>query len=204
MKFLPIIILGLILGVVVSIFALPFWVAIVVIAAVGLFSIGKLYYTAFFTTNMDRVRRYLQKNSKDPMCQFLLVLENGTKEDEIEAMDKVIAHYRQPMMKHTYEMNKAIRLDDLETAAHFADKLGTHPFGQYGKAMIAAYTGNAEEARSYTLKHAWMNTAIEATVAYVQKDMTTFKQLAEQAITQTKGMQRFTFIYSFKKMEREA
>lgn len=203
MKFIPIIVFGLILGVLSAMFDWPMWVPFVFILVVGFIPVGNMLYVAYGTTNLDHVRNYLQKNKKDPMCAYLLTVENGTKADEIEAIDKILARYRQPVMQHTYEMNKAIRLDDFETAAHFADKLGSHYFAAYGKASIAALTGQFDEARSYTQKHEWMTAAIEVMIAYTANDKASFKTYGDEAIAKTKGMQRYTLVYSFRKMEQE-
>lgn len=203
MKFIPIILLGLILGVVVAVLDWPMWVAYMIILVVGLIPVVRMLNATYFTTNVNTVRHYLQKNKKDPMCEYALTMEFGTKEDEVAAIDKVLARYRQPVMQHTYEMNKAMRLDDYERASEFAEKLGKHPFGVYGKASIAAMLGNAEEARSYTLKDAWMNDAVEAMIAFTARDLKAFHQHGEEAIAKTKGLQRYILIYSLRNMEQE-
>ncbi|MER1984977.1 MAG: hypothetical protein ABS948_03700 [Solibacillus sp.] len=204
MKFIPIIVLGLILGVLAAMFDWPIWVAFLIILAVGLVPVVKMLHAAYFTTNLDTMRRYLQKNKKDPMCEYALTMEFGTKEDEVVAIDKILARYRQPVMQHTYEMNKAMRLDDYTRAGEFAEKLGTHAFGTYGKASIAAMQGQASEARSYTLKEDWMKSAVEAMIAYAARDMHTFRKHGDAAIEKTKGLQRYILVYSLKNMEQEA
>lgn len=204
MKFIPIIVLGLILGVLSAMFDWPVWVAFAIILVVGLIPVVNMLNVVYFTTNVDAVRRYLEKNRKDPMCAYALTVERGTKDEEIAAIDAVLSRYRQPVMQHTYEMNKAIRLDDFEKASEFANKLGTHPFGAYGKASIAAMQGQADEARSFSLKDDWMRSAIEAMIAYAARDMQTFRQHGDAAIASAKGMQRYILVYSLKKMEQEA
>lgn len=204
MKFIPIIILGLILGVLAAMFDWPMWVAYVIILIVGSIPVVNMLNVTYFTQNLDTVRRYLQKNKKDPMCEYALAVELGTKEDELAAIEKILARYRQPVMQHTYEMNKAIRVDDFERATEFANKLGTHHFGAYGHASIAAMQGHADEARSYTLKNDWMTSAIEAMIAYAARDMHTFREHGDAAIAKAKGLQRYILVYSLKKMEQEA
>ena len=198
------IVLGLVVGIVCGIFNLSYWIAIAIILFFGLVSIANLYYTAYASTNMARVRTYLAKHQKDPLCAYLLTLETGDKGQEIQAMDRIIAHYRQPFMKNTYEMNKAVRLDDLERAKYYAEQLGNHPFSAYGKALIAAIEGKATEARSYTLKHDWGRYAVEATIALQAGDEAEFKRYAELAVSASKGMQRFSMIHSLKNMENES
>lgn len=137
-----VIILGVIVGVFSAMLDWPFSVSISIILLFALCSIGYMYYIAFASTNLLKIKNYIENHKKDPMLNYLLVLENGTKEDEIEAMDRIIEHYKQPVMKLTYEMNRAIRLNDFERAEQFADKLMDTPNGPYGKASIAALTGN--------------------------------------------------------------
>lgn len=204
MKFIPIIVLGLILGVLAAMFDWPIWVAFLIILAVGLIPVVKMLQAMYFTTDLDTVRRYLQKNKKDPVCEYALTMEFGTKEDEVAAIDKILARYRQATMQHTYEMNKAVRLEDFERASAFAEKLGTHAFGIYGKASIAAMQGQAIEARSYTLKDDWMTSVVESMIAYAARDMHMFRKHGDAAIEKTKGLQRYILFYSLKKMEQEA
>ena len=160
-------------------------------------------YIAYFSTDMVKVKKYIVKKKKDPFMNFLLAVESGTKEQEIEAADKVIAHYKQPTMKNTYEMNRAIRLEDFERAHEFADKLMKTRYGPYGKALIAAILGNREEAKSYSLKTDWMEEAIEAELALYEGDKIAFEKYSKKAIEGTKGIQRFMFIHGFNKSIKE-
>ena len=195
--------LGMIAGLVSAIFDVPFWILMVVIFAIAIGRILYMYYIAYFSTDMIKVKKYIVKNQKDPFLNFLLVVESGTKEQEIEAADKVIAHYKQPTMKNTYEMNRAIRLEDFERAHEFADKLMKTPYGPYGKALIAASLGNRDEAKSYSLKANWMEAAIDAELALIERDKIAFEKYSKKAIEGTKGIQRFMFIHSFNKSIKE-
>lgn len=198
-----VIIVGIVAGLVSALFKIPFWVVVVVITLVTIVSMLNMIYNAYFTTDMAKVKKYIQKKQKDPFMAFILAVESGTKEQEIEAADKVIAHYKQPTMKNTYEMNRAIRLEQFDRAHEFADKLMKTPYGPYGKALIAASLGNREEAKSYSLKTSWMEAAIEAELALNENDEAAFERYSQQAINGTKGIQRFLFIHGFKKSLQE-
>lgn len=195
--------LGIIAGLVSVLFDIPFWILIVVILVIAIGRIFYMYYIAYFTTDMVKVKKYIVKNKKDPFLNFLLVVESGTKEQEIEAADKVIAHYKQPTLKNTYEMNRAIRLEDFERAHEFADKLMKTSYGPYGKALIAASLGNRDEAKSYPLKTDWMEAAIDAELALIERDKLAFEKYSKKAIEGTKGIQRFMFIHGFNKSIKE-
>ncbi|AMO85590.1 hypothetical protein B857_00441 [Solibacillus isronensis B3W22] len=198
-----VIILGVIVGVFSAMLDWPFSVSISIILLFALCSIGFMYYIAFASTNLLKIKNYIENHKKDPMLNYLLVLENGTKEDEIEAMDRIIEHYKQPVMKLTYEMNRAIRLNDFERAEQFADKLMDTPNGPYGKASIAALTGNRDRAKSYPLKKAWMIYAVDAQLALAENKMETFDQSAEKAVEGAKGLQRYSLYYSLIKARQE-
>ncbi|MGN7477394.1 hypothetical protein ACTHOQ_06030 [Solibacillus silvestris] len=198
-----VIVLGILLGVLSAIFNWPFSVAISVIVLFAICSIGRMYYIAYASTDLGKIKKYIEKNKKDPFLNYLLVVEEGTKEEEIDAMERVIAHYRQPVIKNTYEMNRAIRLDDWERARYFADKLPGTKYGPYGKACIAAFLGNREEAKSYPLNTKWMEAAIEAQLALTENNLEAFDQFASDAIQGAKGLQRFALHHSLKKAKLE-
>ncbi|AWE07421.1 hypothetical protein DCE79_08570 [Lysinibacillus sp. 2017] len=202
-NWLYVIVLGIIAGLVSSIFDVPLWILLIVFIVLAIAKILHMYYIAFFSTDMNKVKKYIIKNKKDPFMNFLLVVESGTMEQEIEASDKVIAHYKQPTMKNTYEMNRAIRLEDFERAHEFADKLMKTPYGPYGKALIAASLGNRVEAKSYSLKSDWMEAAIDAELALKENNKAAFEKYSKKAIEGTKGIQRFLFIHGFNKSIKE-
>lgn len=196
-------ILGVAVGVISAMLDWPFSVSISIIVIFALCSIGYMFYIAFASTNLLKIKKYIVKHKKDPMLNYILVVENGTKEEEIEAMDRIIAHYKQPVIKHTYQMNRAIRIGDFELAEQFADRLMDTPNGPYGKASIAAFWGDRELAKSYPLKKAWMIYAVDAQLALAEDDKEAFHQFAAKAIDAAKGLQRYSLYYSFKKAELE-
>lgn len=116
-----IIILGLVVGVVSAVFDLPFWIGGGFISVIALLTIANMIYQVYFSTNMKQVKKYIIKHKKDPFMKFILTMESGSKEEELAAIDEVIAHYKQPAMKNTFEMNRAILLEDYQRANEFAD-----------------------------------------------------------------------------------
>ena len=198
-----VIILGVAVGVISAMLDWPFSLSISIIVLFALCSIGYMYYIAFASTNLLKIKKYIEKHKKDPLLNYILVIENGTKEEELEAMDRIIAHYKQPVIKNTYEMNRAIRLNDFGRAEHYADKLMDTPNGSYGKASIAALLGNREMAKSYPLKKAWMNDAVDAQLALAESDIDLYNQSAAKAIEGAKGLQRYSLYYSLKKAKQE-
>lgn len=198
-----VIILGVTVGLISAMLDWPFSVSISIIVLFALCSIGYMYYIAFASTNLLKIKKYIEKHKKDPMLNYILVVENGTKEEEIGAMDRIIAHYKQPVIKHTYEMNRALRLNDFERAEQFADKLLDTPNGLYGKASIAALSGNRDLAKSYPLKKVWMNDAVDAQLALAENNIELFDQSAAKAIEGAKGLQRYSLYFSLKKAKQE-
>ncbi|MCM3721328.1 MULTISPECIES: hypothetical protein [Solibacillus] len=198
-----VIILGVTVGLISAMLDWPFSVSISIIVLFALCSIGYMYYIAFASTNLLKIKKYIEKHKKDPMLNYILAVENGTKEEEIGAMDRIIAHYKQPVIKHTYEMNRALRLNDFERAEQFADKLLDTPNGLYGKASIAALLGNRDLAKSYPLKKVWMNDAVDAQLALAENNIELFDQSAAKAIEGAKGLQRYSLYFSLKKAKQE-
>lgn len=94
--------LGLVLGVLSAMLNWPFSVAITIIVLFALCSIGYIYYIAYASTDLLKIKQYIEKHKKDLFLNYILMVENGTKGKEIDAMDRVIAYFKQPIMKHTY------------------------------------------------------------------------------------------------------
>lgn len=202
-NWLQIIIFGLIVGVASGVFNLPGWISVGVIVTFMLLVMGNMLYKVYFSTNMKQVKKYIESNKKDPFMQFILTVENGTKEEELAAMEKVIAHYKQPAMKNTFEMNRAILLEDYQRAIEFAEQLKNTQHKIYGQALIAAVQGNEAQLAEFDIKLEWMKYAVEAELAFVKKDQQRFEQASVKAVHAAKGIQRFILIHSLKKHKLE-
>ncbi|ATP40739.1 hypothetical protein CSE16_12150 [Solibacillus sp. R5-41] len=198
-----VILLGLVVGIASVVFNLPFGLCVAFIVAIGLLSIANMLYKAYFSTNMKQVKKYIENHKKDPFMKYMLTLENGTKGEELAAMDDVIAHYKQPSMQNTFEMNRAILLADYKRASEFAEKLKNAQLRTFGKAIIAAVQGNEEQLAEYDLKREWMKYAVEAELALAKKEQQRFEQASVKAVNASKGFQRFLLIHSFKKSKLE-
>ncbi|MEG0470983.1 MAG: hypothetical protein RR588_01485 [Solibacillus sp.] len=202
-NWLQIIILGLVVGVASGVFNLPFLLSVGIITGFGLLAIGNMLHKVYLSTNMKQVKKYIENHKKDPFMKFILTVENGTKEEELAAMEEVIAHYKQPAMKNTFEMNRAILLEDYDRAHNFAEQLKNTHHRLYGKALIAAVQGNEAQMAEYDIKREWMKYAIEAALAVAKKDQQRFEQASVRAVNASKGIQRFLLIHSLKKSKLE-
>ncbi|MEG0439480.1 hypothetical protein [Solibacillus cecembensis] len=202
-NWLQIIIFGLVVGVASGVFNLPFLWSMGIIAGMGLLVIANMLYKVYASTNMKQVKKYIENHKKDPFMKFILTVENGTKEEELAAMEEVIAHYKQPAMKNTFEMNRTILLEDYDRAHYFAEQLKNTQHKLYGKALIAAVQGNEAQLVEYDIKREWMKYAIEAQLAFAKKDQQRFEQASVKAVHAAKGIQRFMLIHSFKKLKLE-
>lgn len=202
-NWLVIIVLGVLLGVASAIFDLSFLLVTAILVGCAIFMIGRMYYIGLYSTNMKAVRKYIEKHKKEPAMNFFLVVENGTKEEEIKAIDEIIATAKNDTIKRTYEMNKALRLEDFDQAEEIAQSLENNEYGKYGLALVAANRGQYDEAEDYSFFTIWMKYAVQAEIAYHQKDKEKFKQYANDAIQTAKGVQRFVLVTGFKKAELE-
>lgn len=195
--------LGVILGVATAMFEFPYVYAVIILVAIVIFMIVRMYYIALYSTNMKAVKKYIQKHKKEPVMNFFLQVADGTKEDEIKAIDQVISTAKNSNIKRTYEMNRAIRLQDFDLAEEIAQSISDNEYGKYGLAIIAASRGNYEEAEEYSFFTLWMKWAVQAEIAYSQKNREKYDENVQKTIDASKGVQRFVVIHNFRKAEQE-
>lgn len=198
-----IITLGLIVGVLSAIFDWPFWLSAGLIVTIGLCSIANMFYIVYVSTNMQRVKKYIENHQKDPLMRYLLKVEKGTNEEVLSAMNEIIAHYKQPSIKNAFEMNRALLMEEYEQANYFADQLKNVQLKTYGKALVAAVQGKEAQLTEFYIKSEWMQYALVAELAIAQRNQQRFEEAAVKAIHASRGIQRFSLIHSFKRSKRK-
>lgn len=172
----------------------------------ALIAVGMIYrhiHILYRTNNMEQVDKWVKNHRKEPIFAALYASAYGTKEEQIQAIDVIIHHYKQPAIKYNYLFIKAIMEENLGAAKVAARQIDKEPLTSYALCYIAALEGRSADMRSDKLTQPWMQPAIEAVYACTIKDEAKFRQFADASIQQARGIQKYGLIHNFKQMEDE-
>ncbi|MEO4052481.1 hypothetical protein [Solibacillus sp. CAU 1738] len=192
---------AIILGIVIAMFNLPFWTAVVVIIGISFIHLGYNLYTIYRSKNMQAIAKYIEKNKKHPLYAYAFSTANGSVNEQVTAIDVLLAKYKSPYMQAIYKMNRALLTSDFELAMREVENIAEKPLGQYGIALIYALQGDRENATSINLQNMWQQACIDAVLAY-REQSPTYHAKKQQAIEASRGIQRYTNYYFFESIEK--
>lgn len=195
--------LALVISILFAVMEWPLWIAFALFVIIAGMEIPIMLYAMYFSQNLQQITKYVDQQQEMPVFAYMHQLREGTKENQLEAIDAVLAKYKQPQVQAVYGANKAIMLDEFGKARRLAKPISSSEIGQYTLALIEAVQGNREQAKRYSLQKEWMKASIEANLAYIEKDREAFEREAQKAINNAKGIQYYSNTYVFKRMRDE-
>ncbi len=195
--------LALVISILFAVMEWPLWIAFALFVIIAGMEIPIMLYAMYFSQNLQQITKYVDQQQEMPVFAYMHQLREGTKENQLEAIDAVLAKYKQPQVQAVYGANKAIMLDEFGKARRLAEPIASSEIGQYTLALIEAVQGNREQAKRYSLQKKWMKASIEANLAYIEKDREAFEREAQKAINNAKGIQYYSNTYVFKRMRDE-
>ncbi|MFJ8065988.1 hypothetical protein ACIQYS_15275 [Psychrobacillus sp. NPDC096426] len=206
LRYVLIILLGIVLTVVMSFLELPFWlIYLSIVVLYILLLVVPQMYIVYKSNNLARIERYLEDNQKKPIFTYALAVKTGNREAIIQAINEILKKYKQPYMQQVYKTNLALHEKDVASFVILAKQISKEPLRTYYKAYSEALQGNYEEA--WTLKAdlpvGWMPYAIEAIIAKELGDLETFRDVAEASVESARGVQKFNLLYAFQHMEKD-
>lgn len=179
-----------------------FSVAFFTILAVAI--VGYYAYTMTSSKNTKAILRQARNQKSNPTYAYALAIKDGTKEDEIAALDRLIKKYKnQPDGQKDYEFKRAVRLGDLASAKDFVNSMTNGPLKTYNTAYVEALTGKYGKARNHPFLQPWMSHSIEAVIAQKQHKLDRYKEEMQLAVDQAKGIQRLMNQVNFEKTLKE-
>lgn len=194
--------LAILLGIIVAMFNLPFWIAIAIIIIISVVNLGYILHIMYRSQNMDTVSKYLMKNQKNPIFAYTYAMAKGSSIEINEALAAVLAKYKSPYIQTVYKMNYAIWHADYEQARLEAMSIKDKPLGQYGMALIYSLQGDQEKTNTITLKRNWQKLCIDAILAYKEQS-SDYEEKKQLALKASKGIQLFLNYYFFDRLEKE-
>ncbi|MGE7835573.1 hypothetical protein [Viridibacillus arvi] len=167
----------------------PTWIVMTINAIAGIAVIYDHIHTVKFSKNAKKIVRTMKYQKKNPFFAYVLAVKEGTLEDELREIERVMARYKQPDLRNSLEFTKNYRLNDYDKAIQFAKKIEKEPLKNFYLAIVDVLQKDYVKARSYTFAQKWMNHAIEAEIALQLKNIENYKKHMQQVIEESKGMQ---------------
>ena len=128
------------------------------------------------------------------------LLREGTDAELIDVLEKVVAKYKQSTYQASFGAQLYLLQSNVNAAKQMVEPAKNSAIGQYTLALIDAVTGFEEQALSYKVEKEWMQHSVLANIAYAKGDVATLEKEAALAVEQTKGVQRYSNYYTFKRM----
>lgn len=186
-----------------AVFGVKPLIAFSLILAVGLYLIYKQIYTVYFSKNLQRIEKFITDQQNNPVYNHLYMSAHGTKEEELAAIERILASNKQPLVQHTYLFNRALLLDDIEMAKKEARQIPKESLRIYCIAYVKALEGDAEGARAASFEKDWMTYAIEAIIAWQLKDVNIFEAQVTKSLETVRGIQYYQSFHAFRKLKDE-
>ncbi|MFF5996916.1 hypothetical protein AAGS61_19580 [Lysinibacillus sp. KU-BSD001] len=202
-KLLWMIPLALILGISFSALDWPIWAALVVFALIASLEIPWMLYILYRSQNLKGITKYINQQRNNPMFNYLYQLREGSDAQITAALDRVLEKYNNQKLQAIYGANRAVFLKDFDAARRLIAPVAQTEIGQYTLALVAALENDETEMNNYTVQTPWMQSGLNAHLAFARGDRVTFERNMKQSINESKGIQYYSNIHMFERMKRE-
>ncbi|KOO51229.1 hypothetical protein [Viridibacillus arvi] len=188
-KFILLFLFFILADFILGLFNAPTWIVMTINAIAGIAVIYDHIHTVKFSKNAKKIVRTMKYQKKNPFFAYVLAVKEGTLEDELREIERVMAKYKQPDLRNSLEFTKNYRLNDYDKAIQFAKKIEKEPLKNFYLAIADVLQKDYVKARSYTFAQKWMKHAIEAEIALQLKNIENYKKHMKLVIEESKGMQ---------------
>lgn len=196
-------ILGFLLTVFLFFLQFPFWIIISTAFIFFLaFVVLPRIFTVYRSNNLKSIGKFLEMNKKKPILAYPLALAHGKDAEVEESLRAILEKHKQPYMQNVYKTILALHLNKIDAAHTYALKIDSDPLKSYYAAYVAAKQGNFEEATSHeeNINVEWMLHSLHALYASEKGLQNDFESSSKKAIDESRGVQKYILVHSFKSM----
>jgi len=174
---------------------------LMVLAYFGLL-IGPSMWFTYKSNSLKGIGRFLKMYKNKPLYSYPYLTAHGNESEIKDSLKRIMSKYQQPSIQHTYRSILAIMEKDLSQLKEQAEQIGTEPLQTYYLAYHAVLKGKFNQAEEWKSKltEPWMVHAINALIAKETNDLETFQKESIEAVRLTRGVQKYSLYYSFKRM----
>ena len=180
------------------------WPLYVVFISIGVFFILQttyIFYIVFVCQHNKLLTRFVDKQRKIAIYEYAYLLREGTDEQIVRALEKILKKYKAPKYQATYGASYYVLQKNYQAARDIVIPIQHSEIGQYTLGLIAASEGKREEALRYTYTKPWMKHSILANLAFAEGNIEEFNEHSTLAISQSKGLQRYSNFYAFNRLK---
>ncbi|EPD51236.1 hypothetical protein MHH33_15105 [Paenisporosarcina sp. FSL H8-0542] len=159
-------------------------------------------HAIYWSNDLNRIEKFLQKNRKKAVFAFPLALAHGNRQEVEESLQTILTKYKQPSMQQVYTTILDIFLGDYDAARISAEKIKKKSLRTYYLANIAAKRGDIEEVMPHigSFEKPWMNHVMNSFIAHHEGNETLAKTEYQKAIDSSRGLQKYVVVHSHKHM----
>ncbi|MDP5277184.1 hypothetical protein [Chengkuizengella axinellae] len=192
------IIVGILVGIIVNVYQFenPVMVIIILsIAGVMMMSIIPNFITIYFTKDMGRVSKYLEK-SKNPIYNFYYAIANDNEIEVENALKKIDKKYKNTKWSSLFRVLHAHYKRDFAFIHNQLNNIKIKSFKAYYESLIEIENGNFKKAQdmAINLSKPWMVKVVLSELSIKKGDIEEAKMHLDKAIEMTRGMQRYSLI----------
>lgn len=161
--------------------------------------IGKDLYILKFSTNMNTVERYV-KNSKHPYYRFLYAYLHDNDAEAEKELAKITSDKLRAYITILVELGHG----NYDLVEKNLDKIHSKEHRDYYSAHLALLKNNQDAYNQHRseIKNRIYQMSLDAEVAYHQGKMAEAEQYGQQAIAESKGVQKYLMIKTLEKNKR--
>ena len=176
----------------------------VVILIAFIVTFGALYLplvsTAYFTKNVGKVDKFLEKNKRQPIYRLYYGLAHHDEEDIDEAMKVLKKKYQKPQQQAVFKAIVAFHKHDMTGIEKIIEQIHPEPYRQYYEVAYLIEVGELEEVESKLkqLKRVWMREAVLTELELKKGNQEAAFEHYKKALDGTGGLQRYSIYHTYK------
>ncbi|WP_010300268.1 hypothetical protein [Kurthia senegalensis] len=179
------------LGMLAIYLGVPTQYAVGFFAVVAVVLVAGYSYVITSSKNTKLIMRLMRMQKSDPMFQYNMAVMNGTKEDQLDEIERVLRKNKKS--KDTvadFLFKKALLENNLTEAKSIVGGMKKSPLKRYNQAQCEILMGKYGLAREIPQTEQWMKHSIEAFIAYEQWDQAKYIEEMDASIAKAKGLYR--------------
>ncbi|MFP5108956.1 hypothetical protein ACSU6B_19635 [Neobacillus sp. C211] len=155
-----------------------------------------------FTNDISKTEKFLIRNQKRPIYYLFYSLANNLDGDVEDAIKKVLLKYKTPARQALFRTIYSLYKHDTEKAKTNLERIQPLKLRQYYLALVCIEEDKLQDAISISdkINSNWMKNTILAEVYLKEGNIEKAKTYANQAVKETKGIQKYSIYKNFEKI----
>ncbi|WP_335870849.1 hypothetical protein [Bacillus sp. 2205SS5-2] len=207
-KFITSLILAFCLTIVFRFLAIPEPVSFFLIFCIVLLYLYLPFiYSIYYSKNINRIDRFLEKNDKQPMMKLYYALGNGKEEEIQQSLLLLKQKYRNSRHMSLFTVIASLHQNDLKNLKTDIDNIPQREYRLYYDTLFSIMIRESEKVINEKLtqiKKEWMKDALKAELAKRKGNRNEALRLSNSAAEKARGIQYYLLVKELDKMNNIA